>query len=316
LLNYGYEKKWPDFAEDWRQKFTETGEPIPHTLKVPGFDVPDPNRVPTKLDGNYRGKSWRPEPCPSRMKKARQNVKKAPAREKEPKARKETAGAGGTKESGSSKEEQHDEVSVEAWEVESELPTKELSPLARVVDLEARLDVLVGEAGLNEDDLGGKGEAEGVVQANNEDPEKESASASLQEESDFKTPTKSKAGQRYVDFVETPEEMCKLPIMHEWEEYVNGKYVETGLLSGEKRCIGRKVDGEICNKLFVANAPAKNVHETQTEYHPRVAAPAYGCKLCRRAMCMPCKVRYMEQLLCSPGGVTKVQTRGGAKKVG
>ena len=90
----------------------------------------------------------------------------------------------------------------------------------------------------------------------------------------------------------TPKKACELPRRHSWECYELGTYVETGRLSGEKTCIGTR-DRQLCGRLFVAHKLNNGKHFSDTEWHPTLKTPAFGCKICHRAMCQPCHANYI-----------------------
>ena len=89
----------------------------------------------------------------------------------------------------------------------------------------------------------------------------------------------------------------------------NGKYVASGFLSGEKRCIGER-NGKECGRLFVPKAIAVKVNESETEFHPTLKKPAYGCPICRNGMCYDCKNHYEENVRQSPGKKGRIGRNG------
>ena len=104
-------------------------------------------------------------------------------------------------------------------------------------------------------------------------------------------------------------EACQSGVNHEWHEFINGKYVVSGFLSGGKRCIGER-NGKDCCRLFVPKAIAVKVNESETEFYPMLKRPAYGCTICWNGMCFECKNHYEQNVRQSPGKKGRVARTG------
>jgi hypothetical protein len=80
-------------------------------------------------------------------------------------------------------------------------------------------------------------------------------------------------------------------VPHNWECCYNGTWVKCGRLRNT-RCFGTKVDGEVCNRLFVEHS--REVLDKGAQFCPKMSSPAWRCTTCAGAMCGPCYNHYIQ----------------------
>lgn len=131
----------------------------------------------------------------------------------------------------------------------------------------------------------------------------------LDNPSESSSPKQCRKRQFFELMADEVGEPCQSGVNHLWHEFLNGKYVVSGFLSGGKRCIGER-NGKECGRLFVPRAIAVKVNESDTEFHPTLKKPAYGCPICRNGMCYDCKNHYEQNVRQSPGKKGRIGRNG------
>ena len=117
----------------------------------------------------------------------------------------------------------------------------------------------------------------------------------------YETPTKKKKMGRHgtMEYMSTPEQECLPPKFHRWEEFSDPVWAKKGNTLEGKCCIGIR-NKKRCGREFVGKVLEDRTHVSDTKYHITSKNCAYGCPVCIRYMCAPCRWHYDDTVACSP----------------